>query len=189
MLARLRERSGNSRNIHIVEAPHHATSIATGSCDRVFMANLWTELPDPIAALREAARLLREDGRLILIEWHAVANSPEAPGSRVGFHETFFAVKTLMARSLNGEPYQNCIRMPAQRYSLQTRASHGRVLPGSSGSSHACVYLSPKRILASYSSGFFALSTRSAYTRSTAFFIITFISSSVILEKPARPAQ
>jgi ubiquinone/menaquinone biosynthesis C-methylase UbiE len=87
MLARLRERAQNYRNIHVVEAPHHATPIATGSCDRVLMANLWAELPDPMAVLREAARLLREDGRLIVIEWQAGARCPEAPGKRIGFDE------------------------------------------------------------------------------------------------------
>jgi ubiquinone/menaquinone biosynthesis C-methylase UbiE len=87
MLAHLRERSRNSRNIHVVEAPYHATPMATGSCDRVLLANLWTELPDPIAALREAARLLRPEGRLILVEWHADAECPHAPRTRVGFDE------------------------------------------------------------------------------------------------------
>jgi ubiquinone/menaquinone biosynthesis C-methylase UbiE len=86
-LARLRERSQDSRNVHVVEAPYHATPIAADSCDRVLMANLWTELPDPIAALHEAARLLREDGRLILIEWQAAAKCAEAPAPRIGFYE------------------------------------------------------------------------------------------------------
>jgi ubiquinone/menaquinone biosynthesis C-methylase UbiE len=87
MLASLRERAQDRRNIHVVEAPHHATPIATGSCDRVLIANLWAELPDPLAVLREAARLLREDGRLIIIEWQAGAQCPQAPGTRVGFDE------------------------------------------------------------------------------------------------------
>jgi ubiquinone/menaquinone biosynthesis C-methylase UbiE len=87
MLARLREQTQTCRNIHIIEARHHATPIPTGACDRVILANCWAELPDPIAALREAARLLREDGRLILIEWHADAGCPDAPAARTAFHE------------------------------------------------------------------------------------------------------
>ena len=87
MLASLRERARGSGNIHVVEAPSHATPIATGCCDRVYMVNLWSELPDPAAALREAARLLRPDGRLILIDWHAEVECPHAPASRIGFRE------------------------------------------------------------------------------------------------------
>jgi ubiquinone/menaquinone biosynthesis C-methylase UbiE len=86
-LARLRERSQGSRNVNVVEAPYHATPVAADSCNRVIMANLWTELPDPIATLHEAARLLRENGRLILIDWHAGSECAEAPAQRIGFHE------------------------------------------------------------------------------------------------------
>ena len=78
MLASLRERSQNSRNIHVVEAPYHPMPFAAGSCDRVFMANLWVELAAPIPTLREAAQLLHEDGRLILIELQAHAEWPHA---------------------------------------------------------------------------------------------------------------
>ncbi len=58
-----------------------------GSCDRILLANQWAGLPDPLAALRQAASLLREDGRLILVEWHAHANCPGAPEPRVALHE------------------------------------------------------------------------------------------------------
>ena len=87
LLSCLREKAEACHNIHVVEAPCHATQIATGSCDRVVMVNIWTELSDPIAAMREAARLLGVDGRLILIEWHADAECPQAPGTRVGLPE------------------------------------------------------------------------------------------------------
>jgi len=87
MLECLRERAQGYHNFHVVQAPHHATLIATGSCDRVLIANLWAELSDPIAVLREAARLLREDGRLLIIDWHARAQCPQAPSTRIGFRE------------------------------------------------------------------------------------------------------
>src|SRR5262249_13540896 len=86
-VARLRERTRHCSNVHVIEAPHHATPIPPGSCDRVLIANLWAELSNPIAALREAARLLSDEGRLILVDWHADASCPEAPGARVGFRE------------------------------------------------------------------------------------------------------
>lgn len=87
MLASLREKAQGHLNIRVVEAPHDATPIASGSCDRVLMANLWAELPDPMATLREAARLLRKDGRLVVIEWQADAEYPHAPRRRIGLHE------------------------------------------------------------------------------------------------------
>ena len=37
-------------------------------CDRVLMTNVWLEAGDPLEVLREAARLLRPDGRLVIIE-------------------------------------------------------------------------------------------------------------------------
>jgi SAM-dependent methyltransferase len=37
-------------------------------CDRVLMANVWLESGDPLEVLREAARLLRPDGRLVIVE-------------------------------------------------------------------------------------------------------------------------
>jgi hypothetical protein len=43
-------------------------SIAEHACSRVVMHDLWTELRDPVATLREAARLLRQDGRLEIVE-------------------------------------------------------------------------------------------------------------------------
>jgi len=86
-LVRLRETTQDSRNVHVVEAPYHATPVAADSCDRVLMANLWTELPDPIATLREAARLLRGEGRLILIEWQTDAKCTQAPSPRIRFNE------------------------------------------------------------------------------------------------------
>jgi ubiquinone/menaquinone biosynthesis C-methylase UbiE len=37
-------------------------------CDRVLMTNAWLEAGDPLEVLREAARLLRPEGRLVIIE-------------------------------------------------------------------------------------------------------------------------
>jgi len=86
-LVRLRERTQGCRCVDVVEAPYHATAVAADSCDRVLMTNLWTELPDPIGTLGEAARLLRGEGRLVLIEWQTDAKCAQAPKPRVGFRE------------------------------------------------------------------------------------------------------
>jgi hypothetical protein len=65
----------------------HAPALPPRSCDRILLANQWAALANPLAALRKAASLLREDGRLILVEWHAHAQCPDAPESRVALHE------------------------------------------------------------------------------------------------------
>ena len=39
-----------------------------GCCDRVLMTDIWLEAGDPVEVLRESARLLRPDGRLVIIE-------------------------------------------------------------------------------------------------------------------------
>src|SRR6516225_4224981 len=43
-------------------------SVSEHACNRVVMHDLWTELRDPVATLHEAARLLRQDGRLEIVE-------------------------------------------------------------------------------------------------------------------------
>jgi ubiquinone/menaquinone biosynthesis C-methylase UbiE len=75
----LRQRSENQRNIHLVAEPYHETALAGESCARVVMANLWVGLHDPLATLGEVARLLRKDGRLVLIEWRPDAPYPPGP--------------------------------------------------------------------------------------------------------------
>ena len=54
------------REGHVVAAPH--PHLPDHSCDRVLIAGSWRLLADPIAALEEAARLLRHDGRLLVVE-------------------------------------------------------------------------------------------------------------------------
>jgi hypothetical protein len=44
------------------------SGLPEGCCDRVLMTNTWLEAGDPVEVLGEAARLLRPDGRLVIIE-------------------------------------------------------------------------------------------------------------------------
>jgi SAM-dependent methyltransferase len=53
----------------VVDAPDAA--LPNGCCDRVLMADVWSKLGDPQSALDEAHRLLRHDGRLLIVEGHA----------------------------------------------------------------------------------------------------------------------
>jgi ubiquinone/menaquinone biosynthesis C-methylase UbiE len=47
---------------------HEERRLPSGCCDRVLMANMWPESGHPLTELAEAARLLREHGRLVVIE-------------------------------------------------------------------------------------------------------------------------
>jgi ubiquinone/menaquinone biosynthesis C-methylase UbiE len=85
--ARVRDTARDCGNVHIIESQPNATSIGEGSCDRVLMANVWAELPDGRAALREARRLLRDEGRLVVVEWQAHARHGDAPELRVGMRD------------------------------------------------------------------------------------------------------
>lgn len=50
-----------------------------GEVDAIFHANTLHECEDPVRHLREAARVLKDGGRLVLIEWH-LADEESQPG-------------------------------------------------------------------------------------------------------------
>jgi ubiquinone/menaquinone biosynthesis C-methylase UbiE len=79
MLARFRRKPDYPANIELIASPYHQTTIASGCCDRILLANLWTELVDPAAVLAECRRLLRAGGRMLLIEWRAESRFPPGP--------------------------------------------------------------------------------------------------------------
>jgi len=72
---------GAPRNIELVLGAASATHLATASCDLVFLGNVWHELDDRPAALREAARILAPGGRVAILDWRA--DRPQPPGPPV----------------------------------------------------------------------------------------------------------
>lgn len=66
-------------NIAPVSASASRTRLPDASCDVVFLANLWHELDDRAGALREFARILKPEGRLVLIDWRHDAVRPPGP--------------------------------------------------------------------------------------------------------------
>jgi flavin reductase (DIM6/NTAB) family NADH-FMN oxidoreductase RutF/ubiquinone/menaquinone biosynthesis C-methylase UbiE len=70
MLDRARERARGEEltNVTFVEAQAAALPFPEGAFDRVIIANVLFYLADPVSALREAARVLRQGGRLLILE-------------------------------------------------------------------------------------------------------------------------
>jgi ubiquinone/menaquinone biosynthesis C-methylase UbiE len=46
-----------------------ATGLEDGSVDRIFLANVFFQLDDKDGALRECKRILKKNGRVVLVEW------------------------------------------------------------------------------------------------------------------------
>jgi ubiquinone/menaquinone biosynthesis C-methylase UbiE len=81
MLAILKSRipASQTEKISPVEGRADATSIPSVSCDLALLANLWHEIDDRSAALRECRRILRRTGRVAILDWRADLPSPPGP--------------------------------------------------------------------------------------------------------------
>jgi SAM-dependent methyltransferase len=69
------------QNILLIEGDATRINLPDRSCDLVFMANVWHELDDRAAALREARRILLDGGRLVILDWRS--NAPRPPASPI----------------------------------------------------------------------------------------------------------
>jgi ubiquinone/menaquinone biosynthesis C-methylase UbiE len=78
MLALLNEKilTAGITNIDCVRGEAEATGLESAAFDRVLLANIWHEVDDRSATLKEAARLLRPEGRIVILDW-----SPDVPAS------------------------------------------------------------------------------------------------------------
>jgi ArsR family transcriptional regulator len=68
MLRTARRRLAGLRNVELHEARLEALPLADASCDAAVAVLVLAYLDDPAAALREAARVLRPGGRLVVVE-------------------------------------------------------------------------------------------------------------------------
>jgi ubiquinone/menaquinone biosynthesis C-methylase UbiE len=82
MLEKLKIRlssKGAPRNVVPVGGEAARTNLPAGSCDLVFMSNLWHELDDRAGVLGEVQRLLRQGGRLAILDYRAELLPPPGP--------------------------------------------------------------------------------------------------------------
>jgi ubiquinone/menaquinone biosynthesis C-methylase UbiE len=79
VLAELGSRVPAGASVELVLADASKTTLATGSLDLVFSANVWHEIDDRDLALGEFARILRPGGRLAILDWRADVAAPPGP--------------------------------------------------------------------------------------------------------------
>jgi ubiquinone/menaquinone biosynthesis C-methylase UbiE len=56
-------------NIELIRAEAGQTGLPASSCDLFFLANLWHEIEDRVAVLFEARRVLKNGGRIAILDW------------------------------------------------------------------------------------------------------------------------
>ncbi|MGO8719927.1 MAG: class I SAM-dependent methyltransferase [Acidobacteriaceae bacterium] len=66
-------------NIELVHAAADATTLQTSKCDLFFLANVWHELEDRLAVLAEAARILKPEGRISILDWRPDVERCDGP--------------------------------------------------------------------------------------------------------------
>lgn len=98
MLTRIREKLAAPeapQNIELREGEDAATGLPDACADLVLLANLWHEVDDREATLREAARLLRPGGRIAILDWRDDVTRPPGPPRehRIAEDETMRALQ------------------------------------------------------------------------------------------------
>ncbi len=68
MLRAARQRVGDRRNVDLKQGELEALPVESGSCDAALLLLGLAYVHEPLAALREAARILRVQGRLVVVD-------------------------------------------------------------------------------------------------------------------------
>ncbi|MGA2183381.1 MAG: class I SAM-dependent methyltransferase [Bryobacteraceae bacterium] len=71
--------AGAPANIEVIAGSAAQTNLTDRRCDLVFLANVWHELDEHAAVLRESARILGEAGRIAILDWRADVEQPPGP--------------------------------------------------------------------------------------------------------------
>ncbi|MEW6510842.1 MAG: methyltransferase domain-containing protein [Bacteroidota bacterium] len=79
LLQKKLQRNPAAGNITLVRGEASATTLPSGSVDLKFLANVWHELDDHPAVLKEARRIIRPDGRIAILDWRPDVTVPPGP--------------------------------------------------------------------------------------------------------------
>jgi ArsR family transcriptional regulator len=112
MLRAARKRLGKRGNVEIHEARLEALPLADASCDAALAVLVLSYLEDPAAALREAARILRPGGRLVVVE--AARHGDEELRRRMGQRSPGFEERELAALFPRGLERPACRSVPPE---------------------------------------------------------------------------
>jgi ArsR family transcriptional regulator len=112
MLRAARRRLAKAANVEIHEARLEALPLDDASCDAALAVLVLSYLEDPGAALREAARVLRPGGRLVVVE--AQRHDDEALRRRMGQRSPGFAPSDLAALFPPGLEAPACRTVPPE---------------------------------------------------------------------------
>jgi ubiquinone/menaquinone biosynthesis C-methylase UbiE len=82
-------------NLEVLAGSPARTQLPDASCDLVLLADLWGRLENRDAVLAEAKRILKEGGRLVLLDWKPESPSPAAPPveQRTSMHSAICALE------------------------------------------------------------------------------------------------
>ena len=123
MLTILREKLNapeSPRNLELVDGSATESHLPGQSCDLVLYANIWHELVDPVAALREAERIVRRDGRIAILDWRPEVSRPPGPPlehriSPGTVDDTLGGQSWEFESAVNIGPYSYLVVAPARR--------------------------------------------------------------------------
>ena len=104
-------------NIETVEGSADRTGVPDGACDLVFLAEVWHEIDDRAAVLREVTRILRPGGRLAILDWRPDLEPPPGPPA----HHRIAAADT--AAELEASGWRVSSNGPVGRFSYLAIAS------------------------------------------------------------------
>lgn len=73
------DRPDAPRNVELVHGEAQATTLENQSCDLIFLANVWHELPNHNAALQEINRVRKLGATLAVLDWRPDVEQPPGP--------------------------------------------------------------------------------------------------------------
>ncbi len=81
MLARIHSKLAASgiENLECIAGEASATELSDACCDLVFLANVWHEVDDSSAVLAEMHRILKDPGKVAILDWRTDVEQPPGP--------------------------------------------------------------------------------------------------------------
>lgn len=81
MLLMLRKKldEGSVSNVDLIQAEAESTALPEGSCNVVFLANVWHEFADRSIVLDESRRILKHRGRIAILDWRPDVERENGP--------------------------------------------------------------------------------------------------------------